>query len=348
MKASVILPTFDHGDMIQFAIESLLRQTHQDFELFVIGDGAVAETDRIMDEYQKKDARVRYFKHPKDSRLGEIYRHPILMHEASGDFVCYLADDDLYLENHLELVAQELQRVDFTHTLPVKILSDGSYYVWQLNLEFDYYRQLLLNGENRTPLSMVAHTMKLYKSLPYGWRTTPQDVPTDLYMWQQILEQENVKASSLFVPSVLHFASSDRQGLDNRIRFMEIKNFYQQIKDPVELSKIKANINQAHQQAGVIFELKAQQNFMQCQAQQAKIFEAEIGKQQLALKHCQEDLIQVKSELVTITRQNELLGIDLQKCSDELNSINRSRAYRWAVKLREALKRFPMIKKILR
>ncbi len=255
MKATIIIPTFDHCELIQFPIESILRQTHQDFELFIIGDGAPEKTEQIVAKYEKQDSRVKYFKHSKGPRLGEAYRHPILQ-QATGDFVCYLADDDLYLENHLEVIAKELTNVDFTHSLPVKILPEGSIYVWQIDLSQKWYQDLLLRGTNRIPLGMGAHRMDLYQKLPFGWRTTPVGIPTDLYMWQQILNYQNVCVSSLFEPTVLHFASLDRRESSPAERFKELESYFQLIQIPSELAKLKTNISQAQQEIGYQFEIE--------------------------------------------------------------------------------------------
>ena len=122
---TVLIPTFNHTDTIRRAIASIQNQSLRDFELFVIGDGAPAETDRIMDELQSGDSRVRYFPNPKDKAQGEVYRHAALR-EANSDMVCYLSDDDLWLPNHLETMQALLREADFAHTLHVKVDVDGA------------------------------------------------------------------------------------------------------------------------------------------------------------------------------------------------------------------------------
>ncbi|MEP3925730.1 MAG: glycosyltransferase family A protein, partial [Gilvibacter sp.] len=37
---TIIIPTYNHEDTIKYAISSVLKQTHQNFEIFVVGDGA--------------------------------------------------------------------------------------------------------------------------------------------------------------------------------------------------------------------------------------------------------------------------------------------------------------------
>ncbi len=255
MKAVVIIPTFDHGRLIQYAIESVLRQTHTDFEIFVIGDGAGAETDQLMEYYQKQDPRVRYFKYPKGPRLGEAYRHSLLL-SAKADFVAYLADDDLYLENHLATLAAELEQVDFTNVLPVKILPSGKPFVWQLDLNQTWYRELLLGGTNRMPLGAVGHRLDFYRRLPHGWRTTPEGKPTDLHMWQQFLEQSDLRCSSLTTPGILHFASLDRKTMDLETRAEELQKYSRLIQDSGALEALKAEILQARLEAGPAFEMQ--------------------------------------------------------------------------------------------
>ena len=174
---------------------SALAQTVQDLEVLVVGDGVPAVTREVMDELTRSDSRVRFFDNPKGPRHGELHRHAALQ-DARGEIVCYLADDDLWRPGHVEEMRRLLAEADFAHSLPFWIDADGGLHHLRIDLGLAYYRELLLGGENRIPLSCGAHTMALYERLPAGWRTTPEDTFTDLYMWQQILAVEGCRAVS--------------------------------------------------------------------------------------------------------------------------------------------------------
>jgi len=63
-KVSVIIPTFNRALLIMRAIESVLDQTYQDFEVIVVDDGSSDETQKVLRDL--KDERIRYFRHEKN------------------------------------------------------------------------------------------------------------------------------------------------------------------------------------------------------------------------------------------------------------------------------------------
>lgn len=223
MPATVVIPTHDHRDMILRAIASIKRQTLQDFEVFVIGDGVPDETRMLMSKVCEDDKRFRFFDFPKGQRTGETYRHRVLQ-EASGEIVCYLADDDLWLPNHLETMLRASEDADFFHSLHAGVNADSSMYFYPSNLSDDTVRSLMCQTTaNRFGLSFCGHTLSAYRTLPEGWSTAPEGVPTDLHMWRQFLLQETIRAKTVFRITALGFAAPLRKGwtLDQRLEELD-------------------------------------------------------------------------------------------------------------------------------
>jgi len=187
-------------------------------------DGATQDTLEAAHDLAEADDRVRLFIHDKGPRYGEIYRHEALQ-EATGTIVCYLADDDLWLPGHVAGMAALLESVDFAHAFPIGFASDGRLHSWPGQLSLGESRRSILEGRNFIPLSCGAHTLELYRRLPHGWRTTPPDTHTDLYMWQQIISAEDVRLASGNQPSVLHFASPPRRHMTLEERVGELKGW---------------------------------------------------------------------------------------------------------------------------
>jgi hypothetical protein len=75
---------------------------------------------------------------------------------------------------------------------------------------------------NRFGLSFGGHTLAAYHSLPFGWRTAPDGVPTDLHMWRQFLLEPGVRAKTLFLATALNFAALPRQGWSHLQRLQEL------------------------------------------------------------------------------------------------------------------------------
>lgn len=232
LKATVLIPTHNHGKTLLHAVQSVLSQTVQEIEIFVIGDGVPDETRNVMSTLMQKDARIRFLDNPKGPRHGEVCRHAVLA-KAKGKIVAYLCDDDLWLPNHLEKMIDQLEDADFTHSLPFYIDRQGDIQFFLGDLALPFFQKRILSGQNWIPLSCAAHTMKLYRELPYGWRTTPSGIHTDMYMWQQIITHPNCRFKSGTLPTTIHFPTPLR--LDNTLeeRFLELSQWSEKITQPL-------------------------------------------------------------------------------------------------------------------
>ena len=209
LSATVLIPTHNHGRLLGYAARSALSQTIADIELLIVGDGVDDATREVARELVQQDPRVQFFDFPKGPRRGEILRHHVLQ-QAKGKMVCYLCDDDLWLPFHLEAMRGWLEDADFAHSFPTYIRIDGSVGAHVGKLGQPGIRRRLRGGWNFMPLSSGGHTLDLYRRLPHGWRTSPDDFPTDLYMWLQVLDVAGCRAVSGELPTFLHFPSDER------------------------------------------------------------------------------------------------------------------------------------------
>lgn len=238
VEATILIPTHDHQDTILRAIASIKRQTIQDFEVFVIGDGVPDRTRELMAEICSADMRFRFFDNPKGARTGEIYRHNALQ-EAAGKIICYLADDDLWLQDHLEVMLKASAVADFFHSLHAGVNADGSIYFFPSNLEDIAVRSLMYHTmANRFGLSFCGHTLSAYRALPAGWHTAPEGIPTDLHMWRQFLAQDTVRTKTIFRATALGFAAPMRESWSMEQRLEELDHWLdlsQEADFPVQL-----------------------------------------------------------------------------------------------------------------
>jgi len=230
MKATIILPTTaDRGPVLKYAVESVLQQTEQDWELFIIGDGVNDSTRDFSKSLAESDPRISYFDFPKDGSRGELNRHQLLTNEAKGEVVCYLCDRDLYLENHIELMCRALQSCDIVNSMLTLQRDDG-------RIKLLRSPEISLTPEVRArkardmkmvliPLSMVAHRLDAYKKLPHGWRITPSGLFTDSYMWQQFYACDWVRVSIIWSPTVVYLKRGNFPGLSSRERAEESRRF---------------------------------------------------------------------------------------------------------------------------
>jgi len=89
----------------------------------------------------------------------------------------------------------------------------------------------MLKGKNYFSLTHAAHKTSAYRRLPYGWRTTPQNIPSDLYMFQQFLRQPGLTLYSSAQPTALHFPASLRQHINPSERETELARWSKNLRN---------------------------------------------------------------------------------------------------------------------
>lgn len=96
-RVSVIIPTYNYGRYIEKAIDSVLAQTYQDFEIIVVDDGSTDNTRTII--VTKYRDKVKYIY--QENKGASAARNQGLR-EASGDFIVFLDADDWFAPENLE------------------------------------------------------------------------------------------------------------------------------------------------------------------------------------------------------------------------------------------------------
>lgn len=130
---SIIMPAFNSDKYIGDAIESVLQQTYQNFELIVVNDGSVDRTEDILKNYANSIHHI----HQSNQGVASARNKGILA--ARGEYISFLDSDDVWFMNTLKLqyehlagnsdiglVYGEMQLFDHTGTLDKK---------WSTNLE---------------------------------------------------------------------------------------------------------------------------------------------------------------------------------------------------------------------
>ena len=93
-KVSIGLPVFNGEKYLSRALESLLAQEFEDFELVISDNASTDETGRICQEYARRDRRIHYSRN--DSNIGLAPNHNRVFTLSRGEFFKWAAHDDEY------------------------------------------------------------------------------------------------------------------------------------------------------------------------------------------------------------------------------------------------------------
>lgn len=92
-KVSIIIPCYNMEKYLAECLDSVLRQTLEDWEAICIDDGSMDETARLLDGYQERDPRVRVF---HQANQGVAASRNTGIGRASGEYIAFLDPDDFY------------------------------------------------------------------------------------------------------------------------------------------------------------------------------------------------------------------------------------------------------------
>lgn len=193
-KVSVIMRTWNRAAYLPEAINSVIAQNFQDWELVVVSDGCTDSTPKLMAHYTAKDPRIKYFQKPHTG-IGDTGNFGIS--QSTGEVIVQADSDDIQLPEKIDIALVGLEDADFTYS--------GFYYcnpkgdVWQYVSPKDFtienikkneaaagesiafYRYVWEKTPYRSELSInddAGFLVDLYKG---GWRWSKVDLPSFKY-----------------------------------------------------------------------------------------------------------------------------------------------------------------------
>lgn len=97
---SIGLPVYNGENYISEAIESILSQTYQKFELIISDNASTDNTRLICKKYQKSDSRISYFE--AETNLGAAWNFNNCFSLAKGKYFKWASHDDYFDNNYIE------------------------------------------------------------------------------------------------------------------------------------------------------------------------------------------------------------------------------------------------------
>jgi len=115
-KVTVIIATYNKRDTLRCAIESVIGQTFEDFECWVVGDACTDGSEEVVASFD--DPRFHWANLTENSGYQSAPTNEGLR-RAQGRYIAYLNDDDIWLPNHLQELVAHLERagVDFVYSI---------------------------------------------------------------------------------------------------------------------------------------------------------------------------------------------------------------------------------------
>ena len=128
---SIIVPVYNTEKYLLRCLDSLVNQTFRDIEIIIVNDASQGNCKEIVEEYLKKDNRIKYIEHNENK--GTLIARKTGSIAAEGDYITYLDSDDELDINTCEELYKVVSKEDYD-VIPFSIKVDSKYNVEALEL----------------------------------------------------------------------------------------------------------------------------------------------------------------------------------------------------------------------
>ncbi len=102
------MPVYNAGNFLTESIESILKQTYDNFEFIIVDDGSTDNSWQIIRDYARKDSRIKTFKNKKNSGVSSTSNFAIS--KTKGRFIARMDADDVSFPNRFQKQLNYLQK----------------------------------------------------------------------------------------------------------------------------------------------------------------------------------------------------------------------------------------------
>lgn len=121
-KITVIIATYNSGNTIKNALDSVLQQQYKNWECLIIDGASKDNTIDIIKEYELKDLRFRHISEP-DKGIYDAYNKG--WKNAKGEWILYLGSDDLLFPNALKDLINSISDTDVVYGDVILLFPNG-------------------------------------------------------------------------------------------------------------------------------------------------------------------------------------------------------------------------------
>lgn len=202
---SIVIPTYNREDTLPRAIQSVLNQTYDDFELIVVDDNSTDSTSEVVAGFDS--SKIHYKAHRTNK--GAAAARNTGVREAKGRYIAFLDSDDEWfpdkLRKQMECILENEGEVVYCD---VEIIQNGEPHIWGCpgNTGDIYRAQLVQDQVPRT--SAVLMSREAFRSV--GGFNTDLPARQDYELWLRLAENHQFE----YVPEALVKAFVSR---DDRI-----------------------------------------------------------------------------------------------------------------------------------
>lgn len=324
------MPTYNRKHCIKNAINSLLAQTYQDFELIIIDDGSTDGThEYICNTYpdEIKDKRVRYIRLPRNK--GAAFARNEGLKAAKNDWIAYLDTDNKMKPDFLESFAAVIVVDGKTKIFYAQLQTINSKKIIGKSFDFE---ELIIS--NYIDLGVFIHNSSLFKELGGFNIKLNRLIDWDLIIrYTEIYQPKFIGKVLLDYYDGLEFkrisngeihGDNYKEIIINYLRRLSVSDFVQRYQKYFTWFKQKeyevTGLNESILQRDALIKIKNSQILVKDQEIEAQNRVFDLAKEQIRSLEIQ--LGMVKSDFNSAKSQVHLVGMELTSTKAQLDLVN--------------------------
>ena len=109
-KIDVLMATYNGEKYLAEQLDSIINQTYHNWNLLIRDDNSTDRTLEIIQDYQKKDNRIKLLKDNKGN-LGIVKNFEELLKNSESEFIMFSDQDDIWIENKLDMYLKMIEKI---------------------------------------------------------------------------------------------------------------------------------------------------------------------------------------------------------------------------------------------
>ena len=216
---SVIIPVYNRSHLLGETIDTVLSQSHPDFEIIIVDDGSIENIKEVLSQKYSNEPKIKYFRKQNEERGAA--RNFGIKH-AEGDFAVFFDSDDFMKPHYLETLYKIIMENPKVKLLAAKYdyYNNGSVenHPELLNLKEGWYDQgLFLKGNILACNYCVKIKSNSYKLFP------PERELASMEDWLFLLE--NLEENKIFIRNKIcvTMRQHDERSMNNNQKVIEAR-----------------------------------------------------------------------------------------------------------------------------
>lgn len=180
---SIVMPAYNCEKIIAESIDSVIRQTYQNWELLVLDDGSKDNTLQIINEFTVKDSRIKSL--PNEANKGVSATRNRGIELAQGNWIAFLDSDDMWepskLEKQMKIAKEKSSEFLFTGASYINEEGDPYKGIFEVPEKVTYKK---LRNQNVISCSSVLIKKKYFKNI----KMEKDEMHEDYAVWLRVLK----------------------------------------------------------------------------------------------------------------------------------------------------------------